>query len=137
VEIFGERWNSPLFLCPTNGHKAFHPLGEIASAQGASAAGVTQILSSLTNTAVEQVNQVKSDKPAWFQLYPSNDEEIRYEVVRRAEDAGSQVIVVTIDDIGGRSGLHTLSPARTGYAIFCGTKTHVLLLQEYSWLQYQ
>ena len=102
VEIFGERWNSPLFLCPTNGHKAFHPLGEIASAQGASAAGVTQILSSLTNTAVEQVNEVKSDKPVWFQLYPSNDEAIRYEVVRRAEDAGSQVIVVTIDDIGGR-----------------------------------
>jgi isopentenyl diphosphate isomerase/L-lactate dehydrogenase-like FMN-dependent dehydrogenase len=102
VEIFGERWNSPLFLCPTNGHKAFHPLGEIASAQGASAAGATQILSSLTNTAVEQVNEVKSDKPVWFQLYPSNDEAIRYEVVRRAEDAGSQVIVVTIDDIGGR-----------------------------------
>ncbi|MDG2176086.1 MAG: alpha-hydroxy acid oxidase [Gammaproteobacteria bacterium] len=102
VEIFGERWNSPLFLCPTNGHKAFYPLGEVASAQGASAAGVTQILSSLSNTAVEQVNQVKSDKPVWFQLYPSNDEEIRYEVVRRAEDAGCQVIVVTVDDIGGR-----------------------------------
>jgi 4-hydroxymandelate oxidase len=103
VEIFGERWNSPLFLCPTNGHKAFHPLGEIASAQGASAAEVTQILSSLTNTAVEEVNQAKSDKPVWFQLYPSHDEEIRFEVVRRAEAAGCPVIVVTVDDIGNRS----------------------------------
>lgn len=102
VEIFGERWNSPIFLSPTNGHKAFHSTGEVGSALGASAAGVTQILSSLSNTAVEQVNEVKSDKPVWFQLYPSNDEDIRYEVVRRAEDAGCSVIVVTVDDIGGR-----------------------------------
>lgn len=102
VEIFGERWDSPLFLSPTNGHTAFHPLGEIASARGASAARVTQMLSSLTGTPVEAVNAAKSDKPVWFQLYPTNDEAIRYQLVRRVEDAGCSVIVVTVDDIGGR-----------------------------------
>lgn len=102
TEVFGEAWQSPLFLSPTNGHRAFHPLGEIASAQGASAAGVTQMLSSLTNTPVEEVNRVKSDKATWFQLYPTNDEAIRYELVQRAEAAGCPAIVVTVDDIGGR-----------------------------------
>ncbi len=102
TEMFGEQWKSPLFLSPTNGHLAFHPEGEIGSARGASEAGVTQMLSSLTTTPLEAVNEAKSDKPVWFQLYPTNSEEIRYELVRRAEDAGCPAIVVTVDDIGGR-----------------------------------
>jgi isopentenyl diphosphate isomerase/L-lactate dehydrogenase-like FMN-dependent dehydrogenase len=102
TEIFGEQWNSPIFLSPTNGHMAFHPEGEIASARGASQAGVTQMLSSLTTTPIEAVNAAKTDKPVWFQLYPTNSEEIRYQLVQRVEAAGCPAIVVTIDDIGGR-----------------------------------
>lgn len=102
TEIFGETWDSPLFLSPTNGHRAIHPLGELATAQGSANAGATMMLSSLTNTPVEQVNQARGDRPVWFQLYPTNDEAIRYELVKRAEDAGCPAIVVTVDDIGGR-----------------------------------
>ena len=28
VELFGTIYNSPIFLCPTSGHKAFWPEGE-------------------------------------------------------------------------------------------------------------
>ena len=102
VEMFGERWETPLFLSPCASHRAFHPDGEIASAKGASEARITQMLSSLTTTPIEAVNAAKADKPVWFQLYPATSEEVRYEVVRRADAAGSQTIVVTVDDFGGR-----------------------------------
>lgn len=102
VEIFGERWDTPLFLSPCASHGMLHPEGEIASARGASAAQVTQILSSLSSTPIEAVNAAKSDKPVWFQLYPTNSIEVRNALVRRVAAAGSANIVVTVDDFGGR-----------------------------------
>jgi isopentenyl diphosphate isomerase/L-lactate dehydrogenase-like FMN-dependent dehydrogenase len=102
IEMFGETWDTPLFLSPCASHRVFNPDGELASGKGASDAGITQILSSLTTTPIEEVNAVKHDKPVWFQLYPSTDETVRYEVVRRAAAAGSENIVVTVDDFGGR-----------------------------------
>lgn len=101
TELFGQKLDYPLFLCPTNGHRAFHPLGEIATANGARKAGALQLLSSLTTTAVEDVNQARGE-PVWFQLYPTNDDQIRYELVARAEADGCPAIVVTVDDIGDR-----------------------------------
>ena len=102
VEIFGQRWEMPLFLSPCASHRMFHPEGELASARGSSSAGVTQILSSLTTTPIEDVNAAKADKPVWFQLYPTNSREVRSELVRRAAASGSSTIVVTVDDFGGR-----------------------------------
>ena len=102
IDMFGETWSSPFFLSPCASHRVFNPEGELASGKGASDAGITQILSSLTTTPIEDVNAAKSDQPVWFQLYPSTDEDIRYEVVRRAAAAGSENIVVTVDDFGGR-----------------------------------
>ena len=33
TEVFGERWASPLFLCPVGSQQAFHPEGERAVAR--------------------------------------------------------------------------------------------------------
>jgi 4-hydroxymandelate oxidase len=102
IDMFGETWDTPFFLSPCASHRVFHPEGELASGSGASDAGITQILSSLTTTPIEAVNEAKHDKPVWFQLYPSTDENVRYAIVRRAAAAGSNNIVVTVDDFGGR-----------------------------------
>jgi isopentenyl diphosphate isomerase/L-lactate dehydrogenase-like FMN-dependent dehydrogenase len=101
IELFGRRYSSPLFMSPVNGHKAFHPGGEIATAEGARRADAIQMLSSLSNTAVEKVVEARGEG-VWYQLYPTNDEKARFEVVRRAEAAGCPAIVMTVDDIGDR-----------------------------------
>jgi len=101
TELFGQKLDYPLFLCPTNGHRAFHAQGEIATAKGARQANALQMLSSLTTTPVEAVNEARGE-PVWFQLYPTNDEQVRRELVERAEAAGCPAIVVTVDDIGSR-----------------------------------
>ena len=43
VELFGTVYNSPIFLCPTGGEKAFYPDGELAVARAAKARGTLQI----------------------------------------------------------------------------------------------
>jgi isopentenyl diphosphate isomerase/L-lactate dehydrogenase-like FMN-dependent dehydrogenase len=101
IRLLGKDLAFPIFLCPTNAHRAFHPEGEIATAKGARQANAMQMLSSLTTTAVEAVNEARGE-PVWFQLYPTNVDAVRYELVDRAQKAGCPAIVVTVDDIGER-----------------------------------
>mgnify|MGYP003350301384 CR=1 FL=1 len=41
--------------------------------------------------------------PVWFQLYATTDRDVAYALVKRAENAGSQAVVVTVDRVGGRN----------------------------------
>src|SRR5919197_265198 len=57
------------------------------------------ILSSLSNTPMEQVF-AHAASPRWFQLYIYKDREITRELVGRAEAAGAEAIVLTVDAPG-------------------------------------
>jgi 4-hydroxymandelate oxidase len=57
------------------------------------------ILSSFSNTAMESVLP-QAASPRWFQLYIYKDRGITNELVRRAEAAGAEAIVVTVDTPG-------------------------------------
>src|SRR4029077_1102459 len=73
--------------------------GEIAAAKAAKAAKTLFILSSLSNTAMEAVFS-EAARPRWFQLYIYKDREITSELVKRAEAAGAEAIVLTVDAPG-------------------------------------
>jgi hypothetical protein len=55
VELFGQRFASPIFICPVGGHRMFHPDGEVATARAAKAKDAMQVLSTQTSIAVEDV----------------------------------------------------------------------------------
>src|SRR6476646_1595131 len=57
MELFGMKYDSPIFTCPTGGEKSFHPDGELAVARAATKRGTMQILSTSTSTGVEDVNK--------------------------------------------------------------------------------
>ncbi|MGI9086222.1 MAG: alpha-hydroxy acid oxidase [Chthoniobacterales bacterium] len=73
--------------------------GEMAGARPAPAAGTLFILSSLSNTAMESVFTA-AGSPRWFQLYVYKDREITRALVQRAEAAGAEAIVLTVDAPG-------------------------------------
>ncbi len=102
TEIFGESWESPLFLCPVGAQKAFHAEGEIAVARGARTKNATQILSTATSVSVENVAKALGRAP-WMQLYIPSEWDKTERLVRRAEAAGCPVLVWTIDLFGGRN----------------------------------
>src|SRR3981081_2685065 len=55
VELFGTRYDSPIFVCPTGGNQFFHPDGELAVAKAARSGNHLQILSTSSNYSVEDV----------------------------------------------------------------------------------
>ena len=96
VELFGERWNTPILLCPAGSQRAFHPEGEAAVARAARTRDHLQILSTVTTTPVEEVAQLR-DRPIWYQLYPTTDWAVTRGLLSRAENAGCPVVVLTVD----------------------------------------
>lgn len=88
--------NSPILLAPVGSQKAFHPDGELASARAAKAQGQLQILSNVSSTSIEDVIDARGE-PVWFQLYPTNKWQTARKMLLRAQDAGAQVVVLTVD----------------------------------------
>ena len=102
VDILGDRWASPLFLCPVSSLGAFNGEAEIAVARAASKRKHQMILSTVGNTGIEDVSKALG-RPAWDMLYPTDDWNVTQALVKRAEAAGAPAIVLTVDRQGGRN----------------------------------
>jgi len=97
--VLGQKISMPIVVAPTAFHKLACAEGEIATARAAKKAGTLFILSSLSNTAMEKVF-AEAASPKWFQLYIYKEKEITKELVQRAEAAGAEAIVLTVDAPG-------------------------------------
>jgi 4-hydroxymandelate oxidase len=99
TSMLGQPLSMPIGVAPTAFHKLACEAGEIATARAAKAAGTLFILSSLSNTPMEQVF-AEAASPRWFQLYIYKDREITRQLLARAEAAGADAIVLTVDAPG-------------------------------------
>src|ERR1700676_5351310 len=96
VQLLETTWRTPLVICPVGGQRAFHPEGEIAVARAARAKEHLLILSTVTNTPVEEVIAARG-APVWYQLYATDVWDVTRGLVKRAEAAGCPVVAVTVD----------------------------------------
>lgn len=102
VEVPGGRIDWPVMIAPTAYHRMAHPDGELATARAAAASGTAMVLSTLSNTAMEEVAR-ESQRGLWFQLYVYKDRGITRELIARAAAAGCGAIAVTVDaPVGGQ-----------------------------------
>jgi 4-hydroxymandelate oxidase len=97
--VLGQPVSIPILVAPTAFHKLACEAGEIATARAVKRAGTAFILSSLSNTAMEKVF-AEAGSPRWFQLYVYKDREITRALLERAEAAGAEAIVLTVDAPG-------------------------------------
>jgi 4-hydroxymandelate oxidase len=95
AELLGERLSMPILIAPTAFHRLAHPDGELATARAAAKAGTRMILSTLSNTRIEDV--AAAGGPIWFQLYVYRDRGATAALIQRAEAAGASALVVTVD----------------------------------------
>jgi 4-hydroxymandelate oxidase len=102
IELFGTKWESPIFLDPVGVQRAFHPEGELATARAAKAKNTLQILSSDSTASVEEVAKARGPAP-WFQLYMPQKWEDCEKLIHRVEEAGCPAIAWTIDNLAGRN----------------------------------
>ncbi len=96
LTLFGHTFEYPVFLAPVAYHKLAHPQGELATVLGASALKAGMIVSTQASTSLEDI-AAAAQTPLWFQLYIQRDRGFTRELVQRAEQAGYQALVVTLD----------------------------------------
>ncbi|NVB77715.1 MAG: alpha-hydroxy-acid oxidizing protein, partial [Kofleriaceae bacterium] len=94
--VLGHRVAMPILVAPTAFHRLAHRDGELASVRAAGDAGTIFTLSTLSNTAVEQV-VAAATTPVFFQLYVYKDRAATEALVRRVEAAGCKALVLTVD----------------------------------------
>lgn len=97
VELFGREYHLPFLLAPIGVQSILHEEGELATARAARAQEVPMCLSTVSSFTIEDVADELGETPRWFQLYWSSDREIAASFVDRAEAAGYEALVVTVD----------------------------------------
>jgi len=98
TEILGQKLPAPVMLAPIGVQTAAHPDGERATARAAATLGLPMVISTASDTSVEDIADAAPDAPRWFQLYWPSDEGVARSLVDRAEASGCGAIVVTADN---------------------------------------
>ncbi len=96
TELFGHPVEHPILLAPVAYQRLAHPDGEMATVLAASALKAGMAVSTQATVALEDI-AASAQAPLWFQLYLQHDRGFTAELVRRAEAAGYQALVLTVD----------------------------------------
>ena len=94
--VLGQRISLPVILAPVAAQRMFHPQGARAAARAAGKAGTIFVASTSAYNSVEEI-AAAAKGPLWFQLYVPRQREVARRLVHRAEQAGYQAILVTVD----------------------------------------
>ena len=101
VELLGRTLAHPILLAPLAYQRMAHTDGELGMACAAAALGAGLVLSTQASTRLEAVaDAVREDAgrgPLWFQLYLQHDRDFTRDLVERAERAGYEALVLTVD----------------------------------------
>ena len=101
VPLLGRTLAHPVLLAPVAFQRLAHPDGELAMAYAAAALGAGVVLSTQASVSLESVAQAVLPDPGrgplWFQLYLQPDRGFTQALVQRAEAAGYEALVLTVD----------------------------------------
>ncbi|GAA0286932.1 isopentenyl diphosphate isomerase/L-lactate dehydrogenase-like FMN-dependent dehydrogenase [Gracilibacillus halotolerans] len=120
IHLFGKKYTTPFLLAPIGMQKLANGEGELATAKAAESLDIPFIVSTVSSYSMEAIANVAPKGPKWFQLYwSSHNTELSFSMVERAENAGYEAIVLTVDTVmaGWRIGdmKSKFSPLSLGY----------------------
>jgi lactate 2-monooxygenase len=97
VELFGERYETPVLMAPIGVQGIFHSDAETGLASVCAELDVPYTLSTASTKSIEEVAEASGKGPRWYQLYWPQDDDITQSLLKRAKDNGYKVLVVTLD----------------------------------------
>ena len=97
TELLGRMSALPFSLAPTGFTRMMHHEGESAVVRAAERHGLAYALSTLGTTTIEDVASAAPNARRWFQLYVWRDRSFGADLVRRAQLAGYEALIVTVD----------------------------------------
>jgi (S)-mandelate dehydrogenase len=96
TSVFGHEYPLPIAIAPMGLCNLIAPHTDIALAKAAAKAGIPYCLSTAATTPIETIAP-QAGRSLWFQLYVTSEERVTFDLVRRAEQAGAEVLLVTVD----------------------------------------
>jgi len=96
TELFGKKLALPIALGPVGATGMYARRGEVQAAQAAASVGIPYTLSTVSICSLEEV-QSHCDRSIWFQLYVLKDRGFMRNALERAQAAGIDTLVFTVD----------------------------------------
>lgn len=96
VTLFGRTYSLPFGFGPTGTMGLFRRGSELMLAQAAREANIPYVMSGASNASIEAAARIAPDH-LWYQLYAAKDAAICTDLLRRAQGAGINVLMVTVD----------------------------------------
>jgi 4-hydroxymandelate oxidase len=96
LSLFGATYATPIGVSPTAYHRLVDGEGEVATAQGAGAAGALFVVSVFASRTLEDIAKAATSG-LWLHLYWFRRREVMTGLIRRATDAGFGALVLTVD----------------------------------------
>ena len=100
VELLGQSFDVPIFLCPVGSLGAYHTQAEVGAARAARTHNALQMQSNVSTQGYEEIAEARGT-PHWFQIYTSPDWNRNQRLIDRVASAGCPTLVWTIDLLGG------------------------------------
>lgn len=97
ADLFGRKMKLPLGVAPTGFTRMMNTDGEVAAVQVAQKFGAPFCLSTMGTTSIEKISETAPEGSNWFQLYLWRDRERSLALIERAEKAGFDGLVLTVD----------------------------------------
>ncbi|KTC84886.1 FMN-dependent L-lactate dehydrogenase LldD [Legionella brunensis] len=94
--LFGQKLAMPIILAPVGITGMYARRGEVQAAKAAANKKIPFTLSTVSVCSIEEVSS-QSSQPIWFQLYVLKDRGFMKHVLERAQAAGVQNLVFTVD----------------------------------------
>lgn len=101
LQLLGRELACPLLVAPMAFQQMAHADAELATAYAAAALGAGMVLSTQASLPLETVAKAAqltpTRGPLWFQLYLQHDRGFTRQLIERAEAAGYEALVLTVD----------------------------------------
>lgn len=97
LEVFGRRLAMPLMIGPTGLAGMTWPRGEADAARAATAAGTAYCMSHGSTVSIEDLAK-EVDGRLWYQVFMYRDRGLTRAMAERAQEAGYEALVLTIDN---------------------------------------
>jgi lactate 2-monooxygenase len=97
IQLLGTRLPTPVILAPIGVQGIIHSEAELATACAAASLGLPFVLSTMSSNPIEDVANCAGNALRWFQLYWGKNPQLTASMAQRAERAGYQALVVTLD----------------------------------------
>lgn len=94
--LLGQKSSMPLALAPVGMAGMMARRGEVLGARGAKTAGIPFTASTVGICSVDEI-QAAINSPFWFQLYMLRDRDVILALLERAQAAGCNTLVFTVD----------------------------------------